>query len=66
MTRTIENCALIKRMIRRGEGEPERQDDRCLGYAGNTDEPCEICKECKLNTSYDDEVRFWQNEAKGC
>jgi len=60
MIRTIENCSLIKRMVRVGEGEPEREGDRCLGYAEET------CKECKLNVWYDDEARFWEHEAKGC
>lgn len=44
MIRTIDNCTFIKRMVRRGE---------CLDYAGDTDEPCEICKECSLNSSYE-------------
>lgn len=66
MIRTIENCSLVKRMVRKGAGEPEREGDRCLGYAGQADEPCETCKECKLNVWYDDEARFWEHEAKGC
>ena len=54
--RTVENCVLVKKAIRLEIGEPEIQaDGRCLGYAAEKegDEPCEICKECKLNTSYD-------------
>lgn len=49
--RTLRNCALIKNMVQKGIGEPEQRNGRCLGYAGNTDEPCETCKECNLQES---------------
>lgn len=53
MKRTIENCTLTKKMIKAGEGSPEIQGDKCLGYSGNTDEPCEVCQKCELNTCYE-------------
>jgi len=53
--RTIENCAVIKNAVKRGLGEPEIQLGKCLGYSnGYDDEPCEKCKDCKLNTAYED------------
>ena len=51
MTRTIENCTLIKKCVKDGTGEPERfwNINRCEGYqkSGYDDEPCEQCKKCK-------------------
>lgn len=48
--RTIENCNLIKKY-----GRPNIYDGKCEGYGGeDADEPCEVCKECKLNTCYQD------------
>jgi hypothetical protein len=63
--RTLDNCRLIKR---HGKPEQDRENGICLGFGRgeNDDEPCDTCKECKLNSTYDAEVRFWQNEGKGC
>jgi len=62
MNRTLENCKLIKKMVT----PPKQYDGKCEGYSGNTDEPHEVCKECKLHYLHDDEVEFYLNEAKGC
>lgn len=37
-------------------GKPRQQDGKCDGYqkSEGDDEPCETCKECKLNTFYED------------
>lgn len=29
-------------------------DGKCQGYAGDTDEPCEACKECEYNEWYEE------------
>lgn len=54
MQRTLENCTLIKKCIKKGIGEPEqyRNLNKCVGYAKgeNDDEPCEQCKRCRLCT----------------
>ncbi len=56
--RTIENCSVVKKVARIGLGEPETQSGKCLGYAGgygpDDDEPCEECKVCKLNTTFEE------------
>ena len=51
MKRTIENCTMIKK-----HGEPEHRNNKCLGFGKSEydDEPCEVCKRCKLNTSYEE------------
>jgi len=61
MKRTIENCSIIKKMMHRGLGKPGVEDERCVGYATSDvdDEPCDVCKRCYLNTTYNDEVEFW-------
>lgn len=55
-SRTLDNCSLIKKMIKSGIGEPEQMYNinKCLGYqrSENDDEPCEICKGCKYNLSF--------------
>ena len=52
--RTIQNCRLVKKAVRIGIGSPEIEGDMCLGYAGDCgDEPCDTCKKCKLNTTYE-------------
>lgn len=57
MQRTLENCSLIKRNVKRGIGEPEQyyNINKCLGYAKSEmdDEPCETCKNCKFCISID-------------
>lgn len=55
MIRTLENCSLIQKCVRKGIGEPEQRNGVCLGYqkGENDDEPCEKCKSCKLNISYE-------------
>lgn len=48
MIRTVYNCSIIKKQVKRDIGEPERyyMIKRCLGYAksDNDDEPREDCK----------------------
>ena len=48
--RTTENCGLMKRY-----GQAEVKDGKCLGFAKSEhdDEPCETCKKCKLQQSYE-------------
>ena len=48
----IENCRLIKKAVGEGLGTPEMEGDKCMGYGGDMDEPCEICKKCKANNWY--------------
>lgn len=47
--KTIENCQLIKRMIKEMVGYPLIKDGKCEGYviSEENDEPCDTCKECK-------------------
>lgn len=56
MKRTLENCSLIQRCVKRGVGEPRQFKDinQCEGYARNEhdDEPCDICQKCKMCTMY--------------
>jgi len=50
MERTLKNCTMIKM-----HGEPLQEDGKCLGFAkANDDEPCEICKRCKLNSWHEE------------
>jgi len=51
-TRTLENCSLIKKF-----GLPEQFDEKCagLGRDYNDDEPCDVCKNCKLNYYFKEE-----------
>lgn len=55
MKRTLDNCSLIKKCVRKGIGEPEQRNGSCLGYqkSENDDEPCNECKCCTLNISYE-------------
>lgn len=47
--RTLGNCKLIKEY-----GKPEIDNGKCIGLGTkNDDEPCEICKSCKLNSTYE-------------
>ena len=32
MIRTLENCSLIQKCVRKGIGEPEQRNGVCLGY----------------------------------
>ena len=52
---TPQNCSLIKKQVSLGEGEPEQKNGKCLGYGGNMDEPCEVCKNCAYQESYEPE-----------
>ena len=58
--KTIGNCTVIKKALQFGEGKPltERLNNKvyCQGYQKSEydDEPCEICKGCKLNVYYED------------
>ena len=51
--RTIENCSLIKKL----KGKPRQSEDKCDGFqvSEDDDEPCKICKKCRLNTFYEAE-----------
>ena len=54
--RTLENCSLIRKFICT-LGKPNQYDGKCEGYAGkDEDEPITKCKECKLNTTYEDKI----------
>lgn len=57
MKRTLDNCTVIKHNIKEGIGSPEQYSGKCLGYSQSEydDEPCEACKNCKLNTMYGEE-----------
>lgn len=59
MRRTLENCYLIKQCIKLGIGEPRQLKDldKCEGYCKSEydDEPCEVCKTCKLCISADED-----------
>ena len=47
--RTMENCRLIKE-----HGKPDMDNSKCIGLGiENDDEPCEICKNCRLNNTYE-------------
>lgn len=54
--RTVENCSLVKKAVKRGIGTPQMQSGKCMGYSAGdndaNDEPCEKCKVCKLSTTY--------------
>ena len=56
MKRTLENCSLIQKCVRKGIGEPEQRNGFCGGYqrGEDDDEPCEKCKCCKLNIHYEE------------
>lgn len=45
MKRTLENCALIKRI-----GKPKQYDGKCEGMQRSEydDEPCDTCQNCPL------------------
>ena len=59
--RTIENCRVIKRAIWQGEGSPQKEKLNskvfCQGYqrSEKDDEPCEECKNCRLNIFYENQ-----------
>ena len=54
MKRTLDNCGLIRKMGDK-DNPPRQYDGKCEGYCtSDSDEPCDICKECKLNTAYED------------
>ena len=55
MKRTLEHCGLITRMGDK-DSPPNQHGGRCDGYAVSetNDEPCYICKGCKLNTFYEE------------
>lgn len=48
--RNLDNCNLIKKF-----GKPKQYGGKCEGYCGaDRDEPIEQCRECKLNTMYEE------------
>ena len=59
--RTIENCRVIKLAKQDGEGKPltETLNNKvfCQGYQKSEcdDEPCEECKNCRLNIFYENQ-----------
>ena len=50
MERTLENCSLIKKI----DSQPVQYNGKCEGFQGDTDEPCEICKNCELNVWHEE------------
>lgn len=53
--RTADNCFMHKRATKEEIGQCETGDGKCVGYAGaDGDEPCDTCKECNLNTAYEE------------
>lgn len=69
--RTIENCSLVAKAVRIGLGTPQAEGDKCMGYAHGSDddendEPCKICRECKLNTAYEEvnKVYYFQDPGR--
>lgn len=56
MKRTLDHCGLITKMGDK-DSPPKQINGKCEGYQKSRidDEPCEICKECKLNMMYEDE-----------
>jgi hypothetical protein len=44
--RTLDNCRLVT-----AYGRPRQYDGKCEGYGTDyaNDEPCEICKRCRLH-----------------
>jgi hypothetical protein len=49
--RTLEHCGLITKM----QENPRQLNGKCEGFQKSTfdDEPCEICKKCKLHIYYE-------------
>ena len=50
MSRTIDNCSLIKKNAKSGVGAPDRfyNINKCEGYVdAETGESCHKCKKCK-------------------
>ena len=50
--RTIENCCMHKKAIKVEIGKCETKNGLCLGYSNSSEEPHEVCQECKLNIYY--------------
>lgn len=52
MIRTLDNCVLIKKYWR-----PRQTDGVCIGFGKSEtdDEPCEVCKRCRLNSNFEQE-----------
>lgn len=61
--RTLQNCSLIKKY-----GKPEQYNGLCEGFgrSENDDEPCEICKECKLHYLYYDDKTEYKDICRPC
>jgi len=54
--RAADNCFLHKKAKKEGIGQCETYNGKCVGYAGaDGDEPCDTCKECNINTAYEEE-----------
>lgn len=55
--RTLEHCGLITKCKKAGIGRPEQYSTgKCEGYQKSDidDEPCELCKECRLQVDYEE------------
>ena len=52
--RTLEHSTLITQCIKSGLEKPRQYDGKCDGYqkSADSDEPCEKCSKCKLNSIY--------------
>lgn len=49
----IKGCMMVKAASVDGIGEPEIVDGKCGGYAGNMDEPHDVCKTCKISSNWE-------------
>ncbi len=52
--RTLEHCSLITQCVKSGLEKPRQYDGKCDGYqkSADSDEPCEKCSKCNLNSMY--------------
>lgn len=51
----LNSCGVIKAALKELQGCPDIQGNKCLGYStANDDEPIEQCKNCELNSAYEE------------
>lgn len=55
MKRTLENCQVVKRLLR-SLGKPRQVDGRCTGYADGNGDPYSKCQRCKLYELHEEEI----------